>query len=268
MRSHPRRLVGRIAAAAALALAGLAGLHAPAQAAGESYVALGDSYASGVGSRTYYSDSGTCYRSPKAYPVLGAARVGATLTFKACSGAKTTDVTSSQLSPLTSSTRWVTVQAGGNDAGFAGVITTCAAPSWASNCGAAIDKAQTYIRSTLPGRLDTLYAAIRARATTAEVIVVGYPRLFMGEDCNAGTWFSGTEMTRLNQTADLLNQTLAARAAARGYAFVNPTSAYTGHAVCADVEWVNGLSSPIRESYHPNATGQVGYADLVDDHLS
>ena len=27
--------------------------------------------------------------------------------------------------------------------------------------------------------------------------MVGYPRIFMGEDCNAGTWFSPSEQTRL-----------------------------------------------------------------------
>jgi hypothetical protein len=37
--------------------------------------------------------------------------------------------------------------------------------------------------------------------------------------------------------------------------------------VCADVEWVNGLSTPTRESYHPNVRGQRAYADLVDDAL-
>jgi hypothetical protein len=33
------------------------------------------------------------------------------------------------------------------------------------------------------------------------VIVLDYPRLFNGEDCNALTWFSPSEETRLNQTA-------------------------------------------------------------------
>ena len=49
------------------------------------------------------------------------------------------------------------------------------------------------------------------------VIVLGYPRLFMGEDCNAGTWFSGDDMTRLNQTADLLRDVTRTRATAYGF---------------------------------------------------
>jgi len=235
--------------------------------AASSYVALGDSYASGVGSRSYYSDSGSCYRSQYAYPVIDAARIGATLSFQACSGAKTGDVKANQLGTLSSSTTFVTVQVGGNDAGFSSVLTECAQPGWMSDCNGAIDTAQGKIRNTLPGALDSLYNAIRAKATTAKIVVVGYPRVFNGEDCNAGTWFSPTEETRLNSTADLLNSTISARATAHGFSFVNPTSSFVGHAVCDDVEWINGLSNPIMESYHPNRSGQTGYANLVDDKL-
>ncbi|MEV6413809.1 SGNH/GDSL hydrolase family protein [Kribbella sp. NPDC051718] len=239
-----------------------------AHAAAPVYVALGDSYASGVGTRTYIADSGSCQRSTKAYPYLDAARVGAALTFVACSGARVADVTANQLGPLNSGVRWVTLQVGGNDAGFSSVITECAKPSWLGDCNGAIATAQATINNTIPGRLNTLYATVRSRATTAKVIIVGYPRLFNGTDCNAGTFFSGDEMTKLNATADLLNSKIAAAASAAGYSFVNPTSAFIGHTVCGSPEWINGLSNPISESYHPNTTGHTGYANLVDDQLT
>ncbi|MFI5707457.1 SGNH/GDSL hydrolase family protein [Kribbella sp. NPDC051620] len=239
-----------------------------ANAAAPVYVALGDSYASGVGTRTYIADSGSCQRSTKAYPYLDAARVGAALTFVACSGARVADVTANQLGPLNSGVRWVTLQVGGNDAGFSSVITECAKPSWLGDCNGAIATAQATINNTIPGRLNTLYATVRSRATTAKVIIVGYPRLFNGTDCNAGTFFSGDEMTKLNATADLLNSKISAAASAAGYSFVNPTSAFIGHAVCGSPEWINGLSNPVSESYHPNTTGHTGYANLVDDQLT
>lgn len=263
-----RRLIhaGIAIAAAVSALIAMTASAGGAQATPQ-YAALGDSYAAGVGTRSYYSDSGSCHRSPYAYAVADAARVGATLSFVACSGAKTADVQNSQLGPLSSGTRWVTVQAGGNDAGFSSVITTCAEPWWLGNCSAAASKAQSIIRSTLPGRLDNLYNAIRSHAAAASVVVVGYPRLFNGEDCNAGTFFSPSEESLLNQTADLLDNTIAARAAAHGFAFVNPERAFIGHAICDDVQWINGLSNPVMESYHPNRSGQAGYANLVDDDL-
>jgi lysophospholipase L1-like esterase len=237
---------------------------APAQTAGPSYVALGDSYASGVGTRSYISDGTSCQRSTYAYPYLLAQQKGYTLSFKACSGATTSSVTNSQLSAVVSTTKYVTISVGGNDAGFSSVLTECAQPGWISNCGGAINTAQSFINNTLPGRLSTLYASIRSRAPSAVVVVTGYPRIFQGEDCNAATWFSPSEETRLNQTADLLNAKLSAAASAKGFKFANPTSRFIGHAVCDDVEWINGLSNPISESYHPNKLGQSsGYKPLV-----
>ena len=260
------RLVGVGVAVAGL-LAAMTAVAGPAAAA-QQYAALGDSYASGVGSRSYYASSGSCYRSPHAYAVLDAARVGATLTFNACSGAKAADVQSKQLTGLSSTTHWITVQVGGNDAGFSSVITTCAEPAWLGNCSHAVAGAQNIIRNTLPGRLDALYNTIRSHATTAKVIVVGYPRLFNGEDCNAATFFSPSDESLLNQTADLIDTTIRARASAHGFSFVNPEPAFVGHAVCDKVEWINGLSNPVMESYHPNTSGQTGYANLVDDDLT
>jgi hypothetical protein len=132
---------------------------------------------------------------------------------------------------LSSGTTYVTLSVGGNDAGFSGVITECAKPGWASNCDGKINTAQSYINNTLPGSLSTLYASIRSKAPSAKVVIVGYPRLFQGEDCNAGTWFSPTEESRLNQTADLLNSKVAAAASAKGFTFANQTSRFFGHAV-------------------------------------
>ena len=235
-----------------------------AHAAGPSYVALGDSYASGVGTRSYISDGSSCQRSTYAYPYLVAQQRGYSLSFQACSGATTSTVTNSQLGALSSTTRYVTISVGGNDAGFSSVITECAMPGWMSNCDGKVNTAQSFINNTLPGRLSTLYAAIRSRAPSAVVVVTGYPRLFQGEDCNAATFFSPAEETRLNQTADLLNAKLSAAASARGFTFANPTSRFIGHAVCDDVEWLNGLSNPISESYHPNRAGQSsGYTPIV-----
>src|SRR6478735_7526170 len=188
---------------------------APAGAAAPSYVALGDSYSSGTGTRSYIADGTSCLRSVYAYPSLIASAKGYALNLRACSGAKIADVTGTQLSALTASTSYVTISVGGNDAGFADVLTTCAQPAWLSNCNGAVDGAQAYIRNTLPAALTSLYA-----------------RIFNGEDCNLLTWFSPTEESRLNATADLINSTTAARASAAGFAFANPTSRFVGHAVC------------------------------------
>ena len=234
------------------------------------YVALGDSYSSGTGTRTYYD--GTCQRSVYAYPyLLHNAHPSWTFVQAACSGAKTGDLINTQAASMTSDTYWVSYTIGGNDAGFSSVITTCAYPSWASDCNGAIDKAQAYITNTLPGRLDLVNNTIKSRSPSARVIVLDYPRLFNGEDCNAGTWFSPSEETRLNQTADMIRsvEQAAATRAGANFLFRDVIPPFIGHAVCdggsgSSTEWINGLSNPVGESYHPKITGHAnGYYPVL-----
>lgn len=239
-----------------------------ASAASGSYVALGDSYSSGVGTGEYIDDGTSCQRSVYAYPSLIAAAKGYALNFRACGGAKVPDITSGQLSALSGSTTYVTISVGGNDAGFSDVLTECALPAWASDCAGAVQNAQNYINNTLPASLSTLYASIRSKAPIAKVVTVGYPRLFNGEDCNAGTFFSPDDESRLNATADLINSRISSAASSQGFGFVNPINAFVGHAICGSPEWFNGLSNPISESFHPNRAGQSsGYTPLISPQL-
>ncbi len=234
------------------------------------YVSLGDSYSSGTGTRNYY-DSG-CQKSVTSYPyLLHNAHPSWAFVHAACSGAKTDNVLNSQVNSVTSDTTWVSYTIGGNDAGFSSVITECAKPGWASNCNGRIDTAQSYINNTLPGRLDLVNNAIKSRAPSAKTVVLDYPRLFNGEDCNAGTWFSPAEETRLNQTADLLRTKLsqAASRAGANFIFRDVIPPFIGHAVCdggggSSTEWINGLSNPVGESYHPKTTGHAnGYYPVL-----
>jgi lysophospholipase L1-like esterase len=241
-----------------------------AQAMATKYVALGDSYSSGTGTRTFYEP--TCQRSVYAYPyLLHEAHTSWTFVDAACSGATTSTLLSSQVSSVTADTNWVTYTIGGNDAGFSHVITECALPSWASNCTGAVNEAQSIIKNTLPGRLDTVNNEIKARAPSAKVIVLDYPKLFNGEDCNAFTFFSSSEESRLNETAELMKSVISAAATRAGANFVfrDVIPAFVGHAVCdggggSSTEWINGLSNPTGESYHPKVTGHAsGYYPAV-----
>src|SRR4051812_25731547 len=189
-----------------------------AQAMATKYVALGDSYSSGTGTRTFFEPS--CQRSVYAYPyLLHEAHPTWTFVDAACSGATTSSLLSSQVASVTSDSNWVTYTIGGNDAGFSSVITECALPGWASDCNGAINNAQSVIKNTLPGRLDEVNNAIKSRAPSAKVIVLDYPHLFNGEDCNALTFFSPSEETRLNETADQMKSVISAAATRAGASF-------------------------------------------------
>jgi lysophospholipase L1-like esterase len=234
------------------------------------YVSLGDSYSSGTGTRTYYD--GRCQRSVHSYPyLLHDAHPSWTFVHAACAGATTGDILNSQISSVTRDTDWVTYTIGGNDAGFSSVITACAEPSWLADCDSAVNDARSYIQNTLPGRLDLVNDAIRSHAPNARVIVLDYPRLFDGHDCNSGTFFSSSEEARLNQAGDILKSVLSEAAARAGsdFLFRDVIPPFIGHAVCdggggSSTEWINGLSNPVGESYHPKVTGQTnGYYPVV-----
>ncbi|MEU0128169.1 MULTISPECIES: SGNH/GDSL hydrolase family protein [unclassified Streptomyces] len=238
-----------IAAVAAL------GFAQPASAAGADYVALGDSYSSGVGAGSYTSDSGDCLRSTNAYPYLWKnANAPSSFKFVACSGATTSSVASSQLSALTSSTTLVSITAGGNDVGFADVMQTCVLQSEAT-CVSRVNTAISQAQNTLPGALDSLYAGIRSRSPQARVVVLGYPRFYqLSGSCIAG--LTETERGAINNASDVLNGVLAKRAADAGFTFSSVVDEFTGHELCSGDAWIHSVSIPITNSYHPKAVGQ------------
>ncbi|MGX1881891.1 SGNH/GDSL hydrolase family protein [Streptomyces sp. NPDC055287] len=243
---------------AALALTGASAAQAAQQAESLDYVALGDSYSSGVGAGSYISGSGDCKRSSRAYPALWAASHSpSTFAFTACSGARTGDVTAGQLGPLGSATDLVSLTVGGNDAGFADVMTTCVLQS-ESTCLARIAQARAYVDSTLPGKLDSVYSAIRAKAPAAHIVVLGYPRFYkLSGSCIAG--LSERERSAINDASDYLNTATAKRAADHGYTFAQVSPAFTGHEICSPAPWLHSVKwTNIGESYHPTAAGQSG----------
>ncbi|WP_265442986.1 SGNH/GDSL hydrolase family protein [Flexivirga meconopsidis] len=224
------------------------------------YVALGDSYAAGVGS----GDSQTsCWQTASAYPVQVAAGLGVQVDLQACIGATVGDVSGTQLAAVSRAASYVSVTVGGNDVGFTHVLTECAKPAWMGDSGPVIDAALAILREQLPTRLSTLYDAIRARAPKARVVVAGYPRLFNGVDCSLVTFFTAQEMTRLNDAADELAQVIGAAAGAAGFEFVDVRDAFAGHAVCDEEAWVHDVVLPIQESFHPTTDGHGAYASEV-----
>ncbi|MFI5755921.1 SGNH/GDSL hydrolase family protein [Streptomyces sp. NPDC051569] len=243
---------------AVLALTGAASAQAAGSAAAVDYVALGDSYSSGVGSGSYDSASGDCLRSSKAYPALWkAAHAPATFAFTACSGARTGDVTAGQLGPLNAATDLVSISIGGNDAGFADVMTTCVLQSEAT-CLSRVAQARGFVDSTLPGNLDSVYNAIRAKAPSAHVVVLGYPRFYqLNGTCIVG--LSEKERSAINSASDYLNAATAKRAADHGFTFAGVADAFSGHEICSGSAWLHSVNLfDLTESYHPTAAGQSG----------
>lgn len=252
------RRFGRTILALLGALALLLPLATPASAAGARYVALGDSYSSGVGAGSYIAASGDCLRSTLAYSQLWADKnAPATYVSVACSGAKTTDVIANQVSALSSTTTLVSITVGGNDVGFADVMTDCVIYG-TSTCVSDVDAAEDTARTRLPGWLDNAYNAIRAHAPNAKVVVLSYPRFY-----DTSVWWcvglSSTSRKKINEGADVLDGVIQQAAARHGFAFADVRSRFAaGHEICdGSASWLHSVDwGDIVQSYHPTATGQ------------
>jgi lysophospholipase L1-like esterase len=258
-RPSVRRFRLPLLAVAACALTAFIGV-TPAAAAGVNYVALGDSYSSGVGSGSYTSESGSCLRSTKAYSQLWAnTHAPSSYRSVACSGAKTTDVTATQVSALSSSTTLVSITIGGNDVNFAGVMQDCVVFG-TSTCTSEIDAAESQARTVLPSKLDTVYNNIRSRAPSARVVVLSYPRFY-----HVGVWYcvglSDTSRAKINEGADVLDGVIQAAASRHGFAFADVRSSFAaGHEICdGSSSWLHNVDwDDVVQSYHPTASGQSG----------
>jgi lysophospholipase L1-like esterase len=238
----------------------LMGTNASATAS-DHYVALGDSYSSGVGAGSYISSSGSCDRSTNAYSQLWVnSRHPAGYVSVACSGATTQDVLTSQLSALSSSTTLVSITIGGNDVGFSSVMETCVLDS-DSACLNAVNTAVSQAKTILPGRLATTFAAIRRAAPSAHVVVLGYPELYDLSHSWYCPGLSGTDRSALNNAADLLDTQIATAAKNAGDTFADVRTVFHGHELCDFFhEWLHSVDiTDVGDSYHPNAAGQGGY---------
>jgi lysophospholipase L1-like esterase len=257
MRVSPRARLSALAVAVTTAsFAALAGGGIANAQSSVHYVALGDSYSSGVGAGNY--SDGSCDESSNAYPVLWAdANAPASFSNETCSGATTSSVLSSQLGPLNSSTTLVSITVGGNDVGFASVMETCVLLS-TSSCVSAVDTAESEAENTLPGSLNTLFATIKSDAPHAKVVVLDYPQFYDLSKSSSCIGLSTTDRTDLNQGASVLDSVVQAAAARYGDTFVDVNPYFSGHQICDSNSYLNSVNIfDIDASYHPTASGQA-----------
>jgi hypothetical protein len=272
------------------------GLPAAAHPTGDHkiYVSLGDSFSAGEGSpdyRTSCFDTGTdtatpgnhCHRSQEAYPVKvweSLSRVTPwSLTTVACSGGVMDDYYSAnplnageppQRNALTAGADLVTLTMGGNDGGFASVLTWCIEdlvhPYLAGGgslelaatgaCGKRLDDAADDIARMTdqekndpprPGGrrghlLHDFYTDVRADAPKATVLVLGYQQFFPDDPpsrCSTGIaagYFTRDMMLRFNQVVHQADEAIKKEAteAGLGYVDVENIASSTGNTLCQD----------------------------------
>ncbi len=235
--------------------------------------ALGDSYISGEGADRYFPGTdetgepgrNLCHRAATTYPHLAARSLGASLTFLACSGAKTEDVTGvnargeavpgqypgsseevlgsqPQVDVLAAAARGeeagrpdlVLISIGGNDAGFAKLGIACASP--VGNCGnpEAADRWLDALDAVVYPALKRTYAGVReAAGEGVPVLVFNYPNPFAPRYCDHLFGVTEPEMAFVrDRFLPKLNGTVAAAAQEAGVRVIDLSRALDGHRFC------------------------------------
>jgi len=217
-----------------------------------------------------------------AFPRLVRAGTTTLATSRACSGATTADVVEQEQHPgvglqidgVTPDTELVTVTIGGNDLGFATVMSDCLFGR--VPCSRLDDRVERALARLGP-RLERVYGDVRRRAPDARLVVVGYPQLiadpdrFDVESCpslvgpfSGGLRIDAGEVVWLRQKGDRLAGVVRAAAAAVGAAYVDSAAAFAGHEACTAEPWLAGVAVPqVALSFHPNEAGHAELARLV-----
>jgi len=221
------------------------------------YAAVGDSFAAGVGARSYLE--ATCYTSSKGYPKLLDADANLRLVaLPACSGASTIEVTSGQVPAIPTTTTRVTLTAGGNDVGFAAVMQDCFVLR-TSACESSIQSGEALVANgTVTANVAAVIQAIHAKVPSAKVVVTGYPLLFNLPNARY-QWAA-----RVNDGTVNLNNAIEVAAVANNAVFVDVEAAFAGHGIGSASPWINDWSWLFyTDGFHPNAAGYSAYAGEV-----
>ncbi len=271
----------------------------------------------------YSTPQGTnnSHRSPYSYNRVFAA---GTVTFKsggswadvACSGALIPDFYSvnpkgncpnepGQQTALSASTSLVTLTFGGNDLGFGPIIKDCVnvgASQWwngtplnelttceQKDSAAFQTDLATLTSPSSSGGLPQIYARIKALAPNADVVVLGYPRLFTGTTsdnsgrCIRNGWILNTDQDWLNNVADQIDNAIQTAASNAGFHYISTTAAFTSHELCSSSPWFTGILDPNaldklagfenylsvtsptvqQQFFHPNITGYAQEAKML-----
>lgn len=277
----PLRVVGVV-------LAALLCCATPAQAAGDRYVALGDSYTSGPLIPNQVGTPIDCGRSDRNYPSLTAPALGvASFTDVSCGSAQTRDMTAPQtdlpaggtnppqFNALRSDSTLVTIGIGGNDAGLVGVAEECAqlgvtqpggtacrdryAPGGNDQVAAKIEAAKPKIAAVLQG--------IHTRSPNARVAIVGYPDVLpKSGNCYPMVPLSPDDVRYIDDLIIRINTMIAGQAKANDAEFVDTYDDSIGHDVCKlpPQRWFEGLV-PTEPAFplHPNAQGEASMGRSV-----
>lgn len=264
------------------------GLGAFIPGTGARITVMGDSYSAGEGDGSYDPGSDTpidiCHRSPYAFGRVYAATYNLVTTHTACSGAVIDNLLTvsqygeaPQIDAIDPQSKMITLTIGGNDAGFAAVLTHCVLrlgcqSYYTQNDANNLDNVIDGLRP----RLADAYRAIQARAPGAKVVAVTYPYIFNPDKtCGGVAYLAVSDLAWLWSQTSHLDDVIVTAAHDAGITVLDARAAFTGtisHLACDSDPWIYTLPIPFPSGtqvtdnkawFHPTPPGHAALASLL-----
>jgi hypothetical protein len=192
----------------------------------------------------------------------------------------------------------ITMTLGGDDIGFKSIIEYCVAEhasqfgsilywtGWhSSGAGSCADDSSFALatQATIADEWTTLLPAFKTIAAhegpNTSMLVADYPQIFPPntdqEKCaQLSPYFTVDDQQWFRQLTVDLDLGVKQAANLAGVNFVNVLDEFNGHAICDSAgAWLNSLTNvngwdDVSGSFHPNASGQAGYAQAFENYIS
>lgn len=188
--------------------------------------------------------------------------------------------------------RTITITAGGNDVGFADIITACIANASEECREAETDgTARRRLAKSINGgftSLRNLYIDIRNASPDTNIYVLGYPLIIndeevllgVGKPCALNAGFANLKERRLiNEATRYMNDVIEAAAESAGVHYIDIEDALAGGRLCdsiftedvtgvGDQFWSTATDDQLRSFlYHPNVKGHRKIAEVVQRYI-
>ncbi|WP_298690579.1 SGNH/GDSL hydrolase family protein [uncultured Sphingomonas sp.] len=243
---------------------------------GAAYVALGSSFAAGIGLGPRAEGAPlVCQRSTNGYPAQLARKLGLSFEDMTCSGATTRHVLTGgqvflgpQIDAIGPGTRLVTITSGGNDVRYVGDLAFTAGTKGSSLLAWGMRRLWSGPLATrdFAGLHDTLLATlreIRRRAPRARIVVVTYPMILPPSGTCATLNLSAAEVTAMRAVGHQLAETTRDAAREAGADLTDMEHIGVDHHACSGEPWVNGWNDAHGTQFHPTIAGATAIADRI-----
>ena len=248
------------------------------------YVALGSSFAAGVGLGDRAPGSSlVSQRSSFGYPQQ-LARLLKVPSF--------TDVTSSgstvvqvlhggqtslgpQIDALGPDTRLVTITAGGNDVQYIGDLLMIASMNHSGSVGNIAQKVWKQPRPANQRNFEALRANLKEtllevmrRSPRARIVVVTYPAVLPASGTCMALGITEQQAALMRPVADRLAAIMRDAAANAGATTVDMAMLSAGHDACSADPWVNGSRPTLGAAFHPTMAGARATAEAIAEAIT